>query len=563
MEDSCLLFLLVITSLMCVNQGSCEGGKGVTCESYHPEKGILNGNETCDTAEYSCFVLWKDNVNERNETFYIVLKKGCFQVSVNEAFRDCKDDCIQNPNYDAFRSHNVSGFCCCNIHMCNRNFTPVYYTESTTTTATTDMSTASAGDRSDRVAIVVACVMFVVLAVCMTVGVIYAYKSKCFKSKYDPADPEEKEPPGPELDISGLHFEQMVGQGRYGSVWRCYLKGEVVAVKVFPPGHRGTWESEREVYEGQLSHPSILRFYFATQRQQSYGPEYLLVTEYHSKGSLLQYLKCNTVTWQEMCSLGHSLSSGLAYLHNDDNNEGKPCFVHRDISSKNILVSPNITCVLSDFGFAMKMPEIGATKGSDDIITEVGTLRYMAPEVLDGAVNLRECEASLKEIDVYAMSIVLWEVGMRWSDIYGNEPVPDFRPPFEAELGSSITSEDIQDYVARQKKRPGFPDVWKHNHPGLRTLKETIEDCWDQDGDARLSALCVKERFSELLKDYPDGLVVSSSGNPVQKILQNYPTSHSQSLSSVNGPVSNAPPIIATYPWVDKSSSNSMTMTTV
>lgn len=54
-----------------------------------------------------------------------------------------------------------------------------------------------------------------------------------------------------------------------------------------------------------------------------------------------------------------------------DNNEGKPCFVHRDISSKNILVSPNITCVLSDFGFAMKMPEIGATKGSDDIITEV------------------------------------------------------------------------------------------------------------------------------------------------------------------------------------------------
>lgn len=45
----------------------------------------------------------------------------------------------------------------------------------------------------------------------------------------------------------------------------------------------------------------------------------------------------------------------------------------------------------------------------------------MAPEVLDGAVNLRECEASLKEIDVYAMSIVLWEVGMRWSDIYGSK----------------------------------------------------------------------------------------------------------------------------------------------
>lgn len=46
-------------------------------------------------------------------------------------------------------------------------------------------------------------------------------------------------------------------------------------------------------------------------------------------------------------------------------------------------------------------------------------MRYMAPEVLDGALNLRECEASLKEIDVYAMSLVLWEMAMRCSDIYG------------------------------------------------------------------------------------------------------------------------------------------------
>lgn len=119
--------------------------------------------------------------------------------------------------------------------------------------------TDSPGDSTDKVAIVVACVMFVVLSFLLTVGVIYVYKSKCYKAKYTPADPEEKVPHGPELDISGLRFDQMVGQGRYGSVWRCYLKGEVVAVKVFPPGHRDTWESEREVYEGQLSHPSILR----------------------------------------------------------------------------------------------------------------------------------------------------------------------------------------------------------------------------------------------------------------------------------------------------------------
>ena len=62
----------------------------------------------------------------------------------------------------------------------------------------------------------------------------------------------------------------------------------------------------------------------------------------------------------------------LSLLFLADDNEGKPCFVHRDLSSRNVLVSPNITCVLSDFGFAMKMLEIGSTKSTDDIITEVG-----------------------------------------------------------------------------------------------------------------------------------------------------------------------------------------------
>lgn len=94
-------------------------------------------------------------------------------------------------------------------------------------------------------------------------------------------------------------------------------------------------------------------------------------------------------------------------------------------------------------------------------------------------------------------------------------------------------------------------------------LKETIEDCWDQDGDARLSALCVKERFSELLKDYPDGLTTIPTVNPVQKILQNYPMSHSESLSGICSPVSSPPPVIETNPWAERTSSQGLTMTTV
>ena len=42
----------------------------------------------------------------------------------------------------------------------------------------------------------------------------------------------------------------------------------------------------------------------------------------------------------------------------------------------------------------------------------------MAPEVLEGAVNLRDCEASLKQIDVYSLGLVFWEVSSRCTDLY-------------------------------------------------------------------------------------------------------------------------------------------------
>lgn len=556
--------LALISLLICVRQGCCEGGKGLICDSYRADKGTVNGTETCENVEDHCFVLWgKENIN--NKTLLVVIRKGCFKIALHKNYEYCLKDCIQNPKYDAFPSKNISGFCCCTEDLCNVNFTAVDYEEDVSTVASTT-GRGMTKQRSNRMVIIaVALVIFIVLLLAMVIVFVYLYKCPCNKGiRYDMDGSEEKEVPNLQLDLTGLQFEEMVGQGRYGSVWRGYFKGDVVAVKTFPPEHRQTWKSEKDVFESHLLHPSILKFHFAAELQKSHGPEYLLVAEYHSQGSLLKFLKGNTVSWQEMCIFGRSLAAGLAYLHNDDDYETKPCFVHRDVSSKNVLVSNGLTCVLSDFGFAMKMPEVGSSRSTEDIITEVGTLRYMAPEVLDGALNLRECEASLKEIDVYAMSLVLWEIAMRCSGIYGKEPVPDYKPPFETELGPSITSEHIREYVARQKRRPGFPDVWKNNHPGLRTLKETIEDCWDQDGDARLSALCVQERFSELLKDYPDGLSTAPPVNPMQKILQNYPVSNSPSSLGVGKAVANTPPfVVATQIWPDKSSSQGINMTTV
>jgi len=49
---------------------------------------------------------------------------------------------------------------------------------------------------------------------------------------------------------------------------------------------------------------------------------------------------------------------------------------------------------------------------------QVGTLRYMAPEVLEGSVNLYDCLMALMQVDVYALGLVFWEIGTRCHDLY-------------------------------------------------------------------------------------------------------------------------------------------------
>lgn len=55
----------------------------------------------------------------------------------------------------------------------------------------------------------------------------------------------------------------------------------------------------------------------------------------------------------------------------------------------------------------------------------MGTIRYMAPEVLEGAVNLRDCESALKQVDMYALGLVYWETFMRCTDLFPGERLVD------------------------------------------------------------------------------------------------------------------------------------------
>ena len=52
------------------------------------------------------------------------------------------------------------------------------------------------------------------------------------------------------------------------------------------------------------------------------------------------------------------------------------------------------------------------------LFLQVGTRRYMAPEVLEGAISFNR--DSFLRIDMYACALVMWELALRCSTIEGD-----------------------------------------------------------------------------------------------------------------------------------------------
>uniref|UniRef100_A0A3Q2DHW9 receptor protein serine/threonine kinase n=1 Tax=Cyprinodon variegatus TaxID=28743 RepID=A0A3Q2DHW9_CYPVA len=295
--------------------------------------------------------------------------------------------------------------------------------------------------------------------------------------------------------------------GRYGAVFRGALNERCVAVKVFSSANRANFSNERSIYRLPLlqQHDNVARFLAAQERATGDGrPEFLILMEFYPHGCLSQYLSENTVDWLTCCRMAHGVTRGLAFLHTElcRGDQYKPPVAHRDLTSRNVLVRSDLSCVLADFGLSMKLTGTRSCRPGDDetvAISEVGTVRYMSPEVLGGALNLRDCESALKQVDVYALGLLLWESFRRCSDLFPGDTVPDYQLAFQEEVGNHPTFEDMQILVVREKHRPRFPEVWKENSLALRALKETMEDCWDHDAEARLTAQCAEERLADLI----------------------------------------------------------------
>ncbi|XP_072243207.1 bone morphogenetic protein receptor type-2-like isoform X1 [Leuresthes tenuis] len=464
-----------------------------------------------------CFGLWEKSPPGEVR----LVKQGCWNHLSDNG---CHDDRCVVTNLPPQIQNGTYLFCCCGSDMCNVNFTEDFPPPSPTTP-----QPFNPNPLRHEETVIIALATVSVLAV-VAVAALFGYRMMHGDGKQALHNLNMMEAAGSEssLDLDNLKLLELIGRGRYGAVYCGSLDERPVAVKVFTAANRQNFLNECSIYRlPLLEHDNIAHFVAADERTGTEGrTEYLLVMDYYPHGSLNRYLSIQTNDWVSSCRLAHSVTRGLAYLHTElfKGDLYKPAVSHRDLNSRNILVKADGTCVIIDFGLSMKLTgNRPARHGEDEnaAISEVGTIRYMAPEVLEGAVNLRDCESALKQVDMYALGLVYWETFMRCTDLFPGESVPEYQMAFQVEAGNHPTFEDMQVLVSREKQRPKFPEAWKENSLAVRSLKETMEDCWDQDAEARLTAQCAEERLAELLLIWDRSKSVSPTLNPMSTTLHN------------------------------------------
>lgn len=251
---------------------------------------------------------------------------------------------------------------------------------------------------------------------------------------------------------------ECIGRGRYGEVWCGIWHGENVAVKIFFSRDEESWKRETEIYNTVLlRHENILGYIGSDMTSRNSCTQLLLLTHYFPLGSLFDHLnRTPAINHVDMFIICLSIANGLVHLHTEIfGKQGKPAIAHRDLKTKNILVRTNGSCVIADFGLAVTHTQ---TTGQIDIGNNprVGTKRYMAPEMLDETINM-ECFDALRKADIYALSLIFWEVSRRTRS---GGIVEEYKVPFYDVVPSDPSFEDMKKVVCGDNYRPSIPNRW-------------------------------------------------------------------------------------------------------
>eukprot|EP00931_Biecheleriopsis_adriatica_P033081 TRINITY_DN19226_c0_g2_i1.p1 TRINITY_DN19226_c0_g2~~TRINITY_DN19226_c0_g2_i1.p1 ORF type:complete len:734 (-),score=79.13 TRINITY_DN19226_c0_g2_i1:201-2402(-) len=268
------------------------------------------------------------------------------------------------------------------------------------------------------------------------------------------------------INEDAIDYEQsgIIGRGGFGEVVVAHFFGARVAVKTHHrPEHKETEALKTALLElrmlRHLRHPHIIEFLGATLSTDSGSPRLRLVFEY-MRGGFNADIIVRHLGYKAGLSRGAQLllstilrdvCSALLYMHSLE-----PPMIHRDIKGSNVLIE-----LLDDGEVRAKVCDFGLSHHTG-ILKEGGTVRYMAPEVIQG---LRASTA----VDVFAFGRLLFLLATGTKPLLDMEVpnliraardgrVPSLEWPDEVALpGCRQLAEACTQFVA--EKRPGIRDI--------------------------------------------------------------------------------------------------------
>jgi serine/threonine protein kinase len=207
------------------------------------------------------------------------------------------------------------------------------------------------------------------------------------------------------IPMEMIDKQEMISRGGFGLVFSGTYNGETVAIKTLLPENRKNMKEIEAFFAeiqlmAELEHPRIVRFIGAAWNSLS---DVVCVSEFMVGGDLrmlLMNFEGDTGDASqrrphgfdfEKVQIALHIAHGLTYLHSL-----APTVLHRDLKSRNVLLSSTMEAKLTDFGVSRHR--------SDGLMTcNVGTSLWMAPEVMMGGQYDEKA-------DVFSFGVLLSEL---------------------------------------------------------------------------------------------------------------------------------------------------------
>ncbi len=193
-------------------------------------------------------------------------------------------------------------------------------------------------------------------------------------------------------------IREIIGVGGMAYVYKAYdtIDDRIVAVKILKDEFLANEEFTRRFKNESkaiaiLSHPNIVKVY-----DVSFGDRLqYIVMEYIDGITLKEYIdQQKDIRWKEAVHFTVQILRALQHAHDKG-------IVHRDIKPQNIMLLPDGTIKVTDFGIArFARSEIRATSTEEKAI---GSVHYISPEQARG-------EITDEKADIYSVGVMLYEM---------------------------------------------------------------------------------------------------------------------------------------------------------